>query len=60
MPSVKHSLESIAQFRIDDPERFRLDAVDLAGTGGIDVDKRDAKDLLDADLERLDDLQERL
>jgi PPK2 family polyphosphate:nucleotide phosphotransferase len=60
MPSVKHFLEAVAQFRIDDPERFRLAAFDPAGAGGLVLDKRDAKDLLDADLERLEDLQERL
>jgi PPK2 family polyphosphate:nucleotide phosphotransferase len=60
MPSVRHALESIEQFRIDDPERFRIAAFDPAGTGGVVLDKRDAKDLLDPDLERLEDLQERL
>jgi PPK2 family polyphosphate:nucleotide phosphotransferase len=56
----KHPFASIEQYRIDDPERFRLAAFDPAGTGGIVLDRIEAKELLEPDLERLEDLQERL
>jgi PPK2 family polyphosphate:nucleotide phosphotransferase len=46
--------------RIDDPERFRLAAFDCADTCGIDLDKDDAKVMLDDDIKRLVGLQERL
>ena len=50
----------IRQFRIDDPDRFRLASFDPADTGGLDLDKDEAKSMLRADLDRLSELQERL
>src|SRR6266567_929118 len=47
-------------FRVDDPGRFRLAAIDPADTGGLDLDKDDAKAMLATDIDRLADLQERL
>ncbi len=48
------------RFRVDDPDRFRLASVDCGDTGGLDIDKDDAKSMLAADAKRLADLQERL
>jgi PPK2 family polyphosphate:nucleotide phosphotransferase len=50
----------IRQFRIDDPDHFRLASVDPADTGGLDLDKDEAKAVLAGDLDRLSELQERL
>jgi PPK2 family polyphosphate:nucleotide phosphotransferase len=50
----------IKQIRIDDPERFRLASFDPADTGGIDLDKDEAKSLLADDIKRLAQLQKRL
>jgi len=50
----------IKHLRIDDPESFRLASVDPADTGGIDLDKDEAKALLAADIKRLTQLQKRL
>jgi len=50
----------LKRFRIDDPDRFRLASIDPADTGGLDLDKDDAKKLLKEDNERLEELQERL
>jgi PPK2 family polyphosphate:nucleotide phosphotransferase len=50
----------IGRFRIDDPDHFRLASVDPADTGGLDLDKDEAKAELAGDLNRLSDLQERL
>jgi PPK2 family polyphosphate:nucleotide phosphotransferase len=50
----------IRQFRVDDPDRFRLASFDPADTGGLDLDKDEAKAILAEDLDRLSDLQERL
>src|SRR5256714_10578774 len=50
----------IKRLRIDDPESFRLASVDPADTGGIDLDKDQAKALLAADIKRLAQLQKRL
>jgi len=50
----------IRQFRIDDPERFRLASVDCADTCNLDLDKDEAKAVLAEDLGRLSGLQERL
>jgi PPK2 family polyphosphate:nucleotide phosphotransferase len=47
-------------FRVDDPDRFRLASIDPADTGGLDLDKDEAKAMLATDLEHLGDLQERL
>src|SRR4051812_18779684 len=48
------------QFRIDDPDNFRLAKCDPADTSGIDVDKKEAQELLAADVKKLFALQERL
>jgi PPK2 family polyphosphate:nucleotide phosphotransferase len=50
----------IRQFRVDDPEDFRLASVNPGETGGLDLDKGEAKAMLAADLGRLSELQERL
>jgi PPK2 family polyphosphate:nucleotide phosphotransferase len=50
----------IKRLRIDDPGSFRLASVDPADTGGIDLDKDQAKALLAADIKRLAQLQKRL
>src|SRR5215468_10179468 len=50
----------IRRFRIDDPDHFRLASFDCGDTGGLDLDKDEAKAELAGDLDRLSDLQERL
>jgi PPK2 family polyphosphate:nucleotide phosphotransferase len=50
----------LRRFRIDDPENFQLASFDPADTGGIDVDKNEAKALLADDIKRLAQLQKRL
>jgi PPK2 family polyphosphate:nucleotide phosphotransferase len=50
----------IKRYRIDDPEHFKLAAFDPADTGGLDLDKDNAKAMLVQDVERLAKLQERL
>jgi PPK2 family polyphosphate:nucleotide phosphotransferase len=56
MTSANH----IKQYRIDNPERFRLAAFDPADTGGLAHDKEDGKTMLAKDIARLAELQERL
>jgi PPK2 family polyphosphate:nucleotide phosphotransferase len=48
------------KYRVDDPDKFRIDEWDSADTGKLDIDKKEAKDLLAEGVERLSDLQERL
>src|SRR5262245_58637280 len=50
----------IERYRIDKPEKFRLSDFDPDDTGGLDLDKSEIKDLLQADAKRLADLHERL
>jgi PPK2 family polyphosphate:nucleotide phosphotransferase len=50
----------LKRFRIDDPESFRLVCFNASDTGGIDLDKDEAKVLLAADIKRLAQLQKRL
>ena len=50
----------VRRFRIDDPDHFRLASVDPGDTGGLDLDKDEAKAVLAEDLSRLSELQERL
>jgi PPK2 family polyphosphate:nucleotide phosphotransferase len=50
----------LKRYRVDDPDRFRLDSIDPADTAGLDIDKDEGKAMLKEDLERLSDLQERL
>jgi PPK2 family polyphosphate:nucleotide phosphotransferase len=54
------SAKLIKRYRIDDPERFRLDDYDPADTGGLDLDKDGFKAMLAEDIKRLFNLQERL
>jgi PPK2 family polyphosphate:nucleotide phosphotransferase len=54
-------LENIAKhFRIDKPDKFRLADHDPAETGGMTVDKKEAKTMLAEGIERLSELQQRL
>jgi PPK2 family polyphosphate:nucleotide phosphotransferase len=53
--------ENIAKpFRIDKPEKFRLSDYDTAESGGLSVDKKDAKSMLEEGIARLNELQQRL
>ena len=54
------SAKILERFRIDDPDRFRLASFDPADTGGIDLDKGEAKEMLAGDIKHLSELQERL
>ena len=49
-----------ARYRIDDPDRFRLDKFDSADDGGLGLDKDEAKKSLAADVEMLAELQDTL
>jgi PPK2 family polyphosphate:nucleotide phosphotransferase len=48
------------KYRVDDPDKFRIEEWEPADTGKLDIDKKEAKDLLAEGVERLSDLQERL
>src|SRR5688572_27049495 len=50
----------IKRFRIDKPDKFRLSDYDPADTGGLDIEKAEAKAMLADGVERLADLQEKL
>ena len=50
----------IERYRVDNPMRFRLRDRDPADTGGLNLDKAKAKDLLETEAKQLGDLQERL
>jgi PPK2 family polyphosphate:nucleotide phosphotransferase len=50
----------LALYRVDDPDRFRLSSFDPDDTGGLDLDKDEAKAMLAEDVKRLGELQERL
>jgi PPK2 family polyphosphate:nucleotide phosphotransferase len=50
----------IKPYRIDDPDRFKVAAFDPADTGGLDLDKDEAKAMLADDVKRLAELQKRL
>ncbi len=50
----------VKRYRIDDPEKFRLRNIDPGERGGPGLDKKSAKDVLAKDIERLEQLQERL
>jgi len=50
----------VNRYCIDKAEKFRLADRDAGDTGGLDIDKKEAKDLLAEGIERLSDLQERL
>ena len=54
-------LENLAaRFRIDKPDKFRLADHDCADTCGLDIEKKEAKDMLEEGVKRLSDLQEKL
>jgi PPK2 family polyphosphate:nucleotide phosphotransferase len=54
-------LEPLAtRFRIDKPDKFKLADHDCADTCGLDIGKKEAKDMLEEGVKRLSDLQERL
>ncbi len=50
----------LSRFRIDDPDRFKLSSFDPGDTGGLDLDKSEAKTMLAGDIKRLAELQDRL
>ena len=50
----------IKRYRITDGHKFRLADIDPGDTAGLDIDKNDAKELLEKGAKRLGDLQERL
>jgi PPK2 family polyphosphate:nucleotide phosphotransferase len=50
----------VRKFRVDKPDHFRLAQFDPRDTGGMAVDKSDAKKMLAEGIERLSNLQERL
>jgi PPK2 family polyphosphate:nucleotide phosphotransferase len=52
--------EQVSRFRIDRPDRFRLADFDPRENCGLDIEKKEARDLLAQDVARLSDLQERL
>jgi PPK2 family polyphosphate:nucleotide phosphotransferase len=54
-------LEKLAKlFRIDRPDKFLLSDHDPSESGGLTVDKKDAKSMLAEGIERLSELQQRL
>ncbi|HMK81735.1 MAG TPA: polyphosphate kinase 2 family protein [Xanthobacteraceae bacterium] len=50
----------LKRFRIDKPDKFRLADHDCAETGGLDIEKAEAKAMLAHGIERLSQLQEKL
>src|SRR5688572_2100045 len=50
----------IKRFRIDKPDKFRLSDYDPADTGGLDIEKAEAKAMLADGVSRLAALQEKL
>ncbi len=52
--------EIIARFRIDKSDGFKLADCDPGDTCGLDIDKKEAKELLETGVKRLAKLQERL
>src|SRR5262244_2291971 len=50
----------VERYRVDNGSKFRLARCDPGGTGGLDIDQKEAKDLLAEGIARLADLQERL
>ena len=55
-----NSAKMLKRYRIDEPDRFRIATFDPADTGGLDLEKDEAKAMLAEDLDRLAHLQERL
>jgi PPK2 family polyphosphate:nucleotide phosphotransferase len=52
--------EIIDRYRVTKGSAFKLTACDASDTCGLDIDKKEAKDLLEAGVKRLAELQERL
>ena len=52
--------EIIERYRVRKGSEFKLGDIDPCDTCGLDIDKKDAKDLLEAGVKRLSALQERL
>lgn len=52
--------EIINRYRVTKGSEFRLSDIDCADTCGLDIEKKEAKDLLEAGVKRLAALQERL
>ncbi|TXL81549.1 polyphosphate kinase 2 family protein [Vineibacter terrae] len=52
--------EFVRRFRVADPQHFRLADRDPGDTSGLDINKKEGKDLLEEGIKRLADLQERL
>ena len=52
--------EIIARFRVDKGSGFKLADCDTRDTCGLDIDKKEAKELLETGVKRLSKLQERL
>jgi PPK2 family polyphosphate:nucleotide phosphotransferase len=52
--------KDIKRYRIEHAKGFRLAHFDPAATGGLDIDKGEAKDILAKDIKRLAELQELL
>ena len=52
--------EIIKRFRVESGKGFKLSYYDPDGTSGIDIGKKDAKELLETGVKRLSKLQERL
>jgi PPK2 family polyphosphate:nucleotide phosphotransferase len=50
----------VKTYRVERGDKFRLRDFDPADTADLEIDKKDAKDLLAEDVKRLSDLQERL
>lgn len=50
----------VSRYCVDKEEKFRLADHDPGDTGGLDIDKKEAKDLLAEGISRLSELQERL
>ena len=55
------SLSKFAKlYRVDDPDSFRIKDWDPVDTNDLDIEKDEAKDLLEEGVKRLSELQERL
>ena len=52
--------ELVLRYRVENGEKFRLRDFDPGDTAGLDIEKKEAKDLLRDDVKQLSDLQERL
>jgi PPK2 family polyphosphate:nucleotide phosphotransferase len=50
----------VSRYCVSEADKFRLADFDPADTGGLDIDKKEAKDLLAEGIARLSELQERL